>query len=588
MNLKQLIEASTKKFGEKVLYREEEISYSEFQRQINNLGTALIDLGLKEKKIAIISENRYEWEVTFFSVVCGVGVIVPIDKSSTKIEIENIINKARVEAVFCSRKYEMLLKQIKKESTYLKHIISFDSNDEISFKSLLFKGQVLIDNNQTIYTDAKLKDEEICIISFTSGTTSSSKAVMLSHQNVCSNTINVSKVLDITEKDNFLSVLPLNHVLEGLFCLLLSIQNGTERVFCNELDETIEYIKKYNITFMGAVPAIYEYLYKKKDELMPEASHINMFMSGGAKLDPELVSAYEKIGIKLTQGYGLTECSPTVSMENIENNKKGSVGKIIPNLEIKLDNIDQKGVGEILVKGNSVMQGYFEDEKATKKVINDGWLNTGDLGFIDSEGYIFICGRNKNTIVLQNGKKVFPEEIEFLLNKIKGVKETLVFKGKNEKIEAIIVYYDKEFTKQSESKIKELLLKEIANINGVLPQYKRVNDIIITKKELERTPTGKIKRVQEENINKKSNAVNIKETSETNYEKLRRIIIDKFEIQNFDKETNIIKDLGADSLDILELFLQIEKEFNIKINRDERRKIATIEDIMNKIEIGSN
>ena len=332
--LKELVKGSAIKFNNKILYRSKEnnISYKEFEERVNSLGTALINMGLKNKKIAIISENRYEWEVSFFSIVCGSGVVVPIDKGLTKVEIENIIKRARIEAIFCSKKYEKILQEIKKENSFLKYIISFDlenevSKDTYSFKSLAEKGQELISEGSNCFLDKKINEENICLIAFTSGTTSSSKAVMLSHKNICSNMINSSKVFDLTEKDICLSILPLNHVLEGLFCMLQSIYEGLERVFCNEIDEIIDYIKNHQITFMCGVPAIYEYLYKRKDELIPEAHHINMFMSGGAKLNNELVEKYKELGINLVQGYGITECGPVVSLENKDNKRPHSARK---------------------------------------------------------------------------------------------------------------------------------------------------------------------------------------------------------------------------------------------------------------------
>ena len=324
-NLKELLIYVANEYEEKILYRQKEITYKDFKEKVNVLGTALINIGLKDKKIGIISENRYEWEVSFFSIACGAGIVVPIDKSLTKVEIENIINRAKIEAIFCSSKYEKILQEIKESNQYLKYVISFDSTDDNAFYQLISKGQTSINNGDRRYIDAKVNSNDICLISFTSGTTNISKAVPLTHKNICSNLINVSKVFKLTKKDICLSILPLNHVLEGLFCFLLSIYNGSERVHCNQIDDIIDYIRKYKITYMGGVPAIYEYLNKRKDELIKETEHINMFMSGGANLPPELVLKYREIGIDLVQGYGLTECSPVVSIENKESQKLGSV-----------------------------------------------------------------------------------------------------------------------------------------------------------------------------------------------------------------------------------------------------------------------
>ena len=313
-------------YDDTIIYPEKNITYYELKTKVKSLGTELINMGLKDKKIGIISENRYEWEIAFLSVVSGVGTIVPIDKSLPKVEIENIINRAKIELVFCSEKYINILNEIKENNNYLKHVISFETD----FEELINKGNNLIEKEDTSFLDAEVKEDDLCAIIFTSGTTNISKAVMLSHKNICSNVKNVSKTFNISKEDICLSVVPLNHVLEGLFVFLLSIYKGAKRVHCNEIDEIIDYIEKYKISFIGAVPGIYKYLLNEKDRLRKEANHINMFMSGGASLDKSIVEEYDKIGINLVQGYGLTECSPVVSIENKNMRKLGSVRKSYP------------------------------------------------------------------------------------------------------------------------------------------------------------------------------------------------------------------------------------------------------------------
>lgn len=334
-NLKDLLEYSVNKYNNKILYEKEKITYTEFGKKVKALGTALIDMGLKNKKIAIISENRYEWEIAFFAIVCGVGTVVPIDKSLTKQEIKNIINRSKIEAVFCSGKYKNIIEEIKKNNDILKCIFTFDEELENSFNVLINKGQKLIENGNISFINSVINQDDICEIIFTSGTTNKSKAVMLSHKNICSNLNNVSKVFNLTESDMCLSVLPLNHVLEGLFCFLLSFYKGSKRVFCNELDEIIGYIKKYRITYIGAVPGVYEYLNKQMEDLKLEENHINMFMCGGAFLDSNIIENFENNEINLVQGYGLTECSPVVSIENKNSKKLGSVRKMYSRIKLK-------------------------------------------------------------------------------------------------------------------------------------------------------------------------------------------------------------------------------------------------------------
>ena len=582
-NLKHLLEKTTFVHKNNILYNLEErkITYNDFYEKVVALKNSLINIGLKDKKIAIISENRYEWEVTFFAVTTGVGILVPMDRTWSKDEIENVINIAEVEAIFCSKKYENMINEIKKNNKYLKCIISFDSNEIDSFERLL---EIKNTNKEKdlVLIEQDVDEEKTCLIIFTSGTTKSSKAVMLSNINICSNVINVSKVFDLNENDIVLSILPLNHVLEGLFCFLQSIYVGAQRVFCNEIDEIIEYIHKYKISFMGGVPAIYEYLYKRKEELVIESKHINMFMSGGAKLKPDLILKYKEIGINLIQGYGLTECSPVVSLENKKYNKKGSVGKIIPNIEIQIKDINEDGIGELLVKGENVTKGYFKNEEETKKNIQNEWLHTGDLVKIDENGYVYIFGRSKELIVLQNGKKVFPEEIENLLNKIKGIKESFVF-GNNNKIYAKIVYDSKEFINLSEEEIYKIIKNKVKRINQSIAEYKKIYNFIISNERLERTSIGKIKRnleLEKIKSNLKKTDENLKNKKEKNIEIIRKIFTSTLDDNEIELDTDI-NELGADSLDKVEIFLKVEKEFNIKLGTEQKRTIKSIHDVLN-------
>ncbi len=576
-NLNELVIASAKKYDEKILYRCENITYKNFCSKVQALKNALINMNLKNKKVAIISENRYEWEIAFLATISAQNIVVPIDKTLPKNEIETIINRTKVEAIFYSKDYESELNELKNKYDFLHHLFSFDSANEESFNSLIDIGK-----NLNI-EESSINENDVCCIIFTSGTTSQSKAVMLTHKNICSNLINTSKIMGLTEKDIALSVLPLNHVLEGLYCFLLSIYNGLERIYCHEIDEIIEYIKKYKITFMGGVPLIYNYLYEKKEELEKEAEHINLFMSGGAKLNPEIVEKYKEIGINIVQGYGLTECSPVVSMETKNENKLGSVGKAIPNVQIKLENEEDDGIDEILVKGDNIFKGYFDNEKDTRESIVDGWFHTGDLGKIDKEGYLYICGRNKEMIVLQNGKKVFPQEIESILNKNENIIESFIFDNSS-KIYAEIVYNKESFTNKNEDEIKNILMKEINTINQNLPKYKNISNIYVTDEPIERTWSGKIKRNKEkEKLLSKDIDENVIIDENDNFGRVKKIIESQLGKTKIEVDSNLTVDLGADSLDIVELFIKIEKEFNVTISKEERRGIATVGDILKLI-----
>ncbi len=568
-SLKDLLEYSAKRFGNKELYRinNKTISYADFYNYVKILSNALFKKGIHRQKIGIISENRFEWEIAFFAISCSNNIIVPIDKSYTKLEIKNVINKADINTVFTSSNYIDILNEIKdRENTGLKNVFCFDGAKDNSLVSLLGEKT----DTEDYYSNINVYEDDMCLISFTSGTTDNPKAVMLSHKNICSNLINVSERIPLSEKDICLSILPLNHVLEGLFCFLLCFYKGTTRIFCNNIDSICDYISKYKITFMGGVPAIYNYLYNKKNEIKIEANHINMFMCGGAPLNSNIVTDFRKIGITIIQGYGLTECAPVVSIENKDNKKIGSVGKPIPNVLVNIINQNEDGIGEIIVKGNNVFLGYLNDEEKSKEVIKDNWLYTGDLGKIDEDGYIFIYGRNKNMIVLPNGKKVFPEEIEELINNIDGVNESLVYENENtKKINAIIV------TNDDATYIKE----KIDNINQDLPIYKKICDIKITNEYLNRTSSGKLVR-NFEKIDEVAYTIN--NTSDANhlFEKIKEIICSQFGNIEITENTNLRNDLGADSLDCLGLFLNIEKSFNKKITHEQRIKISTVGDIL--------
>jgi len=581
-DLKDMLSKSVKKYASKTLYKldDKEITYQEMQEKVNCLGTSLIQMGLKDKKIAIISENRYEWEIAYFAITCGTGIAVPLDKSLTKTEITTILKRAEVEAVFCSEKYEDILLEVKKDLENLKYIISFGGNNKLSFNRLIGEGRQLIEAGNKEFIDAKIDNESTGFIMFTSGTTEKSKAVMLSHKNVCTNLINVAQVFPVDSSDIALSVLPLNHVLEGLFCLLLTIHKGATRTFCYDLKDIVEDINKYKVSFMGAVPAIYEYIYKRIDEINKE--NINIFMSGGASLETKIEQAFKEQGINLVQGYGITETAPVVSMSSTELHRIGSVGKVIPNTELKLVNTDSEGIGEIAVKGENVFLGYYQDKEVTEQVLKDGWFYTGDLAKIDDDGYVYLQGRLKNMIVLPNGKKVFPEEMETVINQINGVKESLVFDkkiGENKVcICAEIVCEDLEQ--------KQEILKQIRELNKNIPSYKKINIIYVTKGEILKTPTGKIKRKEE--IEKVRLHSNKQRTIETNLgedqvlRNVKEILSNQLGIDQINDEASLVE-LGADSLDKVEIILAIEKRFNIKVSKEMLAKMNTVKDIVENI-----
>lgn len=551
-DLKDMLKKTRKLYGEKKAYKikiekDKYITYThnEVRDMVDYLGTALIDLGLKDKRIAIIGENRYEWEIAYLSVVCGTGIVVPLDKSLPENELEDLIERSEVEAIFCSKKYIETLEKIKySEKNKLKNIISMDlvehKEGRYSQKELIEKGKELIDAGDTNFTNAKINPETMSIMLFTSGTTAKSKVVALSHSNICSNLMDIGSVLNVNSEDILLSILPIHHVFECTVGFLFSLYKGATTAFSDGIRHILENINEYGITVMACVPAIYENLYKnimkkikkegkqnqieellrkcknlnfaEKKKAFPEihkmfGGNIKLMISGAASLNKEVEEGFWNFGINLVQGYGLTETSPVLSIGTNQYRKAGTVGKVLPHVEAKIIEVNSEGIGELVVKGPNIMLGYFENEEATKEVLKNGWFYTGDLATIDEEGYISICGRKKNVIVLKNGKNIFPEEMESLVNKIEGVKESFIYgkikdKDKDDiKIYAKIVY-DEEIVKNSykvttDKEIYDSIYGKIKEINKTMPPYKAIRGMTLTEIPLIKTTTSKIKRQEE-------------------------------------------------------------------------------------------
>ena len=554
-NLKVMLEKSGELHGDRPAYifktnepgKFREITHKEFRDDINALGTKLINLGLKDKRIAVISENRYEWGVVYLSVVAGTGVIVPLDKSLPDNEIESLIIRSGVEAIFYSIKYNDIMNKIKEQgNTQLKYFVSMDIDKEengiLSQKELIAEGKKLIDEGNEKFLKAEIDNEKMSIMLFTSGTTAMSKAVMLSHKNICANLKDITSVIKLYPEDRFLSFLPLHHTFECTVGFLYPISIGGSIAFCDGIRHIAENIKEYQITAMISVPILFEAMYKKvikgiekkgkletvqkgikisnallkigidvrkklfKDIHDTLGGKVRLFVSGGAALDPEAEKGFNDLGFTMYQGYGLTESSPVIAAEDDKYRKNGSIGKAFPSLDVKIDEPNEEGIGELLAKGPSIMLGYYGNEEATKETIDsEGWLHTGDLAKIDKDGYIFISGRKKFVIVLKNGKNIYPEELETLVNKIEGIKESFVY-GKPEddgdyKICAKIVY-DKDIVKEiykteDENELKEIIWKEIKKINKTMPAYKYIREISLTQTELIKTTTQKVKRFEE-------------------------------------------------------------------------------------------
>ena len=551
-NLKEMMEKTVENFGERTAFYmdgkgledSKKISYKEFMNDINSLGTALVEMGLKGKRIAVIGENRYEWELAYLAIVCGAGVVVPLDKALPDNEIESLIIRSEVEAIFYSNKYDGCMAQIQKEgNTKLKYFISMDleKNDfnKYSQKEIIKKGRELLRNGNKEYLESKINNEEMTIMLFTSGTTNQSKAVMLSQQNICTNVRDIRNVFELDETDRFLSFLPLHHTFECTVGFLYPLSIGGNIIFSKGVRHIADELKNFKITAMICVPVVFEKMYDKLIKTIDEKGklgtvkkgiklsncllkvgidirkklfkeiHDNLggclrvMVAGGAALSPEKEKGFWDLGFNVLQGYGLTETSPVIAAELTKQKRLSSIGKKFPSVEVKIDDPDKSGVGELLAKGKSVMLGYYNNEEANKEVFTeDGWFRTGDLARIDKDGYLYISGRKKFVIVLKNGKNVYPEEIESLLEKSDLIKECMVFgmPAKDGDVTlSVKVCYDKDYIKKEFGEIKEEEIKEkiwnwVKEINKTMPKYKYVKKLLLTDEELVKTTTLKIKR----------------------------------------------------------------------------------------------
>ena len=551
-NLKEMMTISSEKFGEETaFYRDgkgledsKKTTYKEFLYEINSLGTAIVEMGLKGKRIAVIGENRYEWELAYLAVATGTGIIVPLDKALPENEIESLIIRSEVEAIFYSKKYDECMAKIQKQgNTKLKYFISMEleKNDfnKYSQKEITAKGKELLEKGNREFVDCKINNEEMAIMLFTSGTTNQSKAVMLSQKNICTNIHDIRNVFELDETDRFLSFLPLHHTFECTVGFLYPLSIGGGIIFSKGVRHIADELKNFKITAMICVPVVFEKMYDKLMKTIEEkvklktvkkgiklsncllkvgidirrklfkeihdnlGGCLRVMVAGGAALSPEKEKGFWDLGFNVLQGYGLTETSPVIAAELTKQKRLGSIGKKFPSVEIKIENPNEEGVGELLAKGKSVMLGYYKNDEANKEVFtDDGWFHTGDLAKIDKDGYIYISGRNKFVIVLKNGKNVYPEEIEALIEKSELVKECMVFgmpaRDGDVTLAVKVCYYKDYISKNlgniTEEEIKEKIWNWVKDVNKTMPKYKYVKKLLLTDKELVKTTTLKIKR----------------------------------------------------------------------------------------------
>ncbi len=530
------------------------ITYEQFGEDVLALGTALINiLKLKDKRIIIIGETQYEWYVSYMAMLCGVGIAIPTDKELPLNEIENIVLRSNASAIIYSKKLENTMKKIKDENLGIEYFIQMKSYDEIEkndvgLNYLIEEGKKIIKNGDDSFEKIEIDPEEFKILFFTSGTTSNSKGVMLNNRNLAENINAVSAYVKIYPVDRLFSILPLHHCYESTIGFLLPIATGASIAICEGLKYIVPNIQEAKPTGMLAVPLLVESLYKKINEKIVKSKkeklistlisitnatkragidvkkkvfkeiyenlggNLRIIVSAAAPIDKKVGQWLQDIGITFLQGYGLTETAPISALTPEYNPCVGSVGKAIVQADIKVENPNENGEGEILIKSPTLMIGYYQDEVETKKAIDeDGYFHSGDIGYIDENGYIFITGRSKNVIVTQNGKNIYPEEIEMLLDKQDEIKEVMVYgkkpqeDSKKEKEELIITArvipdytkIEELYGKISKDEIYEIIWKKVKEVNKKLTSYKAVKNLEIKEGEFEKTSTMKIKRYKE-------------------------------------------------------------------------------------------
>ena len=554
-NIKEIIYDTVRKYGDRDVFvikhkdennnvSYENITFNKMLEDINGLGTELYSIGLKGKRVAIIGKNRYEWVLTHFACQLGGIVSVPLDKDLQVDELENSLIRSKADAIVFDPKLLESIEAIKKKgfTNLTEYICMDDIPGYKNVRELTKLGAEKVNGGSKEYINYEIDNNAMSILLFTSGTTSKSKAVMLSQRGIASNVYGLQCIEEVGPKDTNIAFLPFHHIF-GSTCILWTVACGVRNVFPDGLRYIKQNLCEYKVSVFVGVPILIESMYKTimkeiekqgKTKLIKTARKVSRFLynlhidvrrkifkqvidalggelrfvvSGGAPANAEIARGFNDMGILTLQGYGLTETSPVIGAEDKLHMKEGTVGLPMIGNTIEIDNKDEQGIGEIKVKGPNIMLGYYEMPEETAKVLKDGWFYTGDLGYIDKDGYIVITGRSKSMIVLKNGKKIFPEELEMLVSGIDLVEECMVFglpdkEDKNDIKLSVKVVYSKEVAKEkypdkSEDELYKIIWDEIKKINLSFPRYKHIQNMILTDEELIKTTTKKVKRHEE-------------------------------------------------------------------------------------------
>ncbi|MBR3941844.1 MAG: AMP-binding protein [Clostridia bacterium] len=547
--IRDMFDTSTEMFAERPAFLVKdkiggpyrEITYLDTRRDVYALGTAFMALDLRGKKVAVVGENRYEWVITYLATVCGVGTIVPLDKELSTEEMQNLLERANVSAVVYSGKMRKKHPSLFVDNPNYMCINMDDDTTDVSVAQLIEKGNELIVSGNDAFVKTCPRPDDVNIILFTSGTTGRAKGVMLSHKNITSNLMNMLAMhKNLSKEDRFFSFLPIHHTYECTCGMLCPLYCGASIAYCEGLKYIVKNMQEAKPTYFLAVPQVMEALHRQiwngirkkgKEKLIKKmikitdfllklkidlrkkiykeihetfGGNMRLFISGAAALDPEIIKSLRSLGFNTVQGYGMTECAPIAAVNRDVYWEDASCGQPCIEVDIKIDNPDEHGVGEILIKGDNVMVGYYEDEEETAKTIVDGWLHTGDMGYMDERCFVYITGRLKNVIVTANGENVYPEEVETILQRSPLILECMVYaeadKLGNEAVVSAHILPDftvveetlgKEYTEEA---LRELIDKEIKAINSKMSPSKRVMKFDVRHEDFVKTTTKKIKR----------------------------------------------------------------------------------------------
>ncbi len=548
-SIQDMILQSTKAYGDKIALEDlantpiSRVTYNQLHDNIIRFGKALFDIGLQEQDhIAVISENRVQWSITYLTAMYFNMVVIPIDKGLNQNEILNIIHESEASAIVFSDSFEALMKEKRDSLLNLRYYINMDSIEDRD--GIYSMPKMIARQNSSVRKLPVINPEAMAEIIFTSGSLGRAKGVMLTQKNIASNLMAMTSMIKITPEDRFLSVLPIHHKYECTCGLLCPLYAGGSAHYARSLKTVVDDLQKVGATILLGVPLLYDKMFKKiykgieedkvKSKIVPPlvkitniverfgwknskklvfkelhhkfGGHIRLFIAGGAAPDPKVAKGLREFGFNFVQGYGLTETAPIVALNRLYSFKDNAAGLPLPGLEVKINNPNENGIGEIYIKGDTVMLGYYKNQKLTDEAFDNGWFKTGDIGSFDEDGFLHINGRQKNVIISKNGENVFPEEIEDILNRSPFVQECMVYGEEDEKhteiiavqivtdAEAFIEYSEKSKITITPELVNSIISDAVKETNKELPTFKQIRKFTVRDSEFEKTTTQKIKR----------------------------------------------------------------------------------------------